>query len=393
MNKQQKTLVLLLSMVTGLAYAAPDVVDSAGLFDSILKMFETTAASWADKMTQYATWLFWSLALISMVWTYGFMILKKADMQELFAETIRFFVSLGFFWWLLVNGPAIAVAIMDSLRMVASKASGFNEMLSPSGIVDVGFDVVSKVIDQSSIWTPASSTVGLMVAIIILVIFALVSVNMLILLIASWIMAYAGVFILGFGGGKWTEESVIQYFKDVAGIGMQLFAMILIVGVGKSFIDQYYAAMHGDITLKMMCVMLVVSIILLALVKTVPPMLSSLITCKSFTPSMGVGEAMAAGALAGAAMGKAVSSAIGAAASAGGGASAVKAAFSAAQQSTGGSGGSLAGAAKMAASMGGHLAKGALSVAQERAQSHGRVANTLGGRVASAIQSKAGEKT
>lgn len=386
MNKQQKIAVLLLTGVTGLSYAAPDTVDSAGLFDLILHQFEIAAASWASKITDYASWLFWSLAMISMCWTYGFMILRRADIQEFFSETIRFFVSLGFFWWLLIHGSAIATAIMDSLRTIASHVSGFNKMLSPSGIVDVGFDIVSKVIDQSSIWSPASSTVGLMVAIVILVILALIAVNMLILLISAWIMAYAGVFILGFGGGKWTEDTAIAYFKDVAGIGMQLFTMILIVGVGKSFIDQYYLAMHGDISLKMMCVMLVVSIILLSLVKTVPPMLSVLISCKNFGSHAGAGEAIAAAGLASAAMGKAASAMMGAGVSVAGGASALKAAFSAAQQSTGGSGGSIGGAAKMAASMGGHLARGAMSVAKERSQTHGRVANTLGGRVASAIQ-------
>jgi len=179
-------------------------IDGADLFDAILLRFKDTAAHWEKQLVHYASWLFWSLALISMTWTYGFMLLRKADLQEFLAETLRFFTTIGFFFWLLEHGPVISMAIIDSMREMASRASGFNKLVSPSGIVDIGFDIAAKVIDASSVWSPASSIVGILIAAIILVVLALVGVNLLLLLISAWCLAYGGVFLLGFGGGRWT---------------------------------------------------------------------------------------------------------------------------------------------------------------------------------------------
>ena len=44
---------------------------------------------------------------------------------------------------------------------------------------------------------------------------ALVSVNMMLLLIGSWILAYAGIFFLGFGGARWTSDMALNYFRTV----------------------------------------------------------------------------------------------------------------------------------------------------------------------------------
>lgn len=65
-------------------------MDSRDLLDNILQRFSSTSALWSKTMLSYARYLFWSLALISMVWTYGLMALRKADIQEFLAETVRF---------------------------------------------------------------------------------------------------------------------------------------------------------------------------------------------------------------------------------------------------------------------------------------------------------------
>ena len=115
--------------------------------------------------------------------------------------------------------------------------------LSPSGIVDIGFAIFDKVLDQSSVWSPVDSACGILMALAILVILALIGVNMLLLLASGWVLAYAGVFFLGFGGSRWTSDMAINYYKTVLGIAAQLMAMVLLVGIGKTFLDDY---LHAD---------------------------------------------------------------------------------------------------------------------------------------------------
>ncbi|WP_028386515.1 P-type conjugative transfer protein TrbL [Legionella geestiana] len=386
----------MLLMLAPLAHAG---VDSADLFDSILSRFESTASGWAGRMSAYASWLFWGLALISMVWTYGMMLLRRADIQEFFAETLRFFTVLGFFYWLVENGPAIAIAVIDSLREIAANASGLNRRVSPSGIVDIGFEIFSRVVDASSIWSPAATTVGLLMGGIILVVLALVGVNMLMVLISAWFIVYGGVFLLGFGGGRWTQEIAIQYYKTVLGIGLQCFAMMLLIGVGRSFIDQYYAAMSADVLLKELAVMLVVAIILLALINKIPPMFSSMVSSGFHGGSgVGLGTAMAAGGMAAGALQMGMQAASGGVVHLAGGASALQEAYRAAQGSltdTGsrGLGGAFATTAQFTQSMGLHLAQGVSQTLQSKMESaregvSARVSETFGGQVAEAIRAE-----
>ncbi|MGS0066676.1 type IV secretion system protein, partial [Escherichia coli] len=34
----------------------------------------------------------------------------------------------------------------------------------------------------------------------------------------AWILLYAGVFFLGFGGSRWTSDMAINYYKTVLGL-------------------------------------------------------------------------------------------------------------------------------------------------------------------------------
>ena len=258
-----------------------------------------------------------------------------------------------------------------------------------------------------------------------MIVFALVGANMLLLLCSAWLLAYAGVFFLGFGGSRWTSDIAINYYKKVLEIGASLFTMTLLLGVGQSFIDAYYAKMNQgqDIQFADMGVMLVVAIILLFLVEKVPPLVCGIVTGASIghagIGNLGAGVAMAAGGLAASAAGMAGGMAVGGMKSIAGGGSALMEACKGGQQSisgsgsagmaapyptdsgggTGGSGGSMTAGTTSAA---GRLASGVAGSPGRLAKGVGKVAGdaisakwdaakesisqTAGGKVASAIK-------
>jgi len=305
-------------------------INSSGLLDSVLTNYKAAASSWAATITARATFLFWTLATISMVWTFGMLLLRKADIGEFYGEFIRFIVFTGFFNWLLINGPTMATSIIDSMKTMAATASGNNTALSPSGIVDIGFSIFFTMLDKTTIWSPFDSAVGILISTIILVIVALIGVNMLMLLVSGWILAYAGVFFLGFGGSRWTSDIAITYFKTVLSIAVQILTMILLVGIGKTFVTTYYTNMSTSMNLKEMGVMLVVAIVLLALTNKVPPMVGHLAMgggVHSLGHGFGAGSAMAAAGVAGAAMAAGSASIMATAANAAGGTQALMTAY------------------------------------------------------------------
>lgn len=334
-NLKNAVLVIFLCLAF-FALDAHAAIDNAGVMDNALDRYSAAASSWADVITNAATWLFWTLVLISMVWTFGMMALRRADMAEFFAELVRFTIFTGFFWWLLINGPYFASSIYRSLRQLAGTATGLGHGLSPSGIVDIGFEIFDKVLDQSSLWTPVDSAVGILMALGILIILALVSINMLLLLVAGWILAYGGVFFLGFGGSRWTTDMAINYYKTVLGVAAQLMAMVLLVGIGKTFLDDYYNSMSVGISIKEMGVLLIVTIILLVLVNKIPSLIAGIITGASVggagIGSFGAGMALGAAGMATAAAATGGAAIAAGASSAAGGVAAIKAAFSKANE-------------------------------------------------------------
>lgn len=274
-------------------------INNAGVMDTVLNRFKTNASSWASIIEAVATRLFWTLVLISMVWTFGMMALRKADIGEFFAELVRFTVFTGFFWWLLVNGPNFAMSIIDSLMQVGGSAAavgGYSGSFSPSSIVDIGFILFGKTLVESSIWSPVDSMIGIVLGLGILILTAMIAVNMLLLLISAWILAYGGIFFLGFGGARWTHDMAINYYKAVLGIAIQIMAMILLIGIGVSLINDYYTNMQTNIEFSEMAVVLIVTLTIFMLSNKVPQLLSGIIT--GHAPSgMGIGQFGAGAAL------------------------------------------------------------------------------------------------
>jgi type IV secretion system protein TrbL len=330
--------------------AASAQLTNQGMLDQVVTEFATRATSWQTVVMNAAMFLFWTLGTISLVFTFGFMALRKADIGEFFAEFIRFILFFGFFLWLLRNGPAFANSIIQSLARFGEQASGVASV-TPSGIVDIGFMILKQAFRNSSIWSPVDSFIGVALSVGILILLAVVAVNMLLLLVSGWLLMYAGIFFLGFGGSRWTSDMAINYYKTVLGVAVQIMTMVLLVGIGNDLLSSFYARMNtGTLNFEELGVMLVFCVALLMLVNRVPPLVAGVISGTGIGNAGGIGN-FGAGAAIGAAMGAASMAAgaasvagaavMGGAASAAGGMSAIKAAFEKAGSSAGGESGGM----------------------------------------------------
>lgn len=374
MRSMLKTLASL--MVVFFCNTAMAAIDNKDVLNKVVDRYEAVASTWAATIGGYATWLFWCLVTISLVWTFGLMALRKADIGEFFSEFIRFIVFTGFFYWLLANaascgtaacpsGQGIGPSIINGVARIGAQAAGISDTVTPSSIVDIGFELFDKVSDNSTWWEPVDSVVGFIMAGIILVVLALVAINMLLLLITGWVMMYAGIFFLGFGGSRWTSDMALNYFKAVLGLGAQLMTMALLVGIGKSFLDEYYRGMQNGLHFQEMAVIMIIAITLLVLVNKVPGAVAGIMSGASISNSgignFGAGAVVGAASMAASALKTGASAVMGAASGIAGGGQSLYAAFKSAQSNVsagtdlasrmfGGSGGG--GASPLGAAMG-----------------------------------------
>jgi len=259
-------------------------VDPSGktVLDKVVDEFVTHAITWAAVIETAATRLFWSLVLISMIWTFGMMIMRKADTGEFLAEFSRFIIFTGFFFWLLTNavtGQNIAGTIITSMQILANNATGLGGGSNYTSVMNVGYSIFSQTASNLNILQPIDSIVSIILALIIFLVLAVIAVNMMLLLVAGWVLMYAGVFFLGFGGARWTSDIAINYFKTVFGLGIQLLTMVLIIGIGNHLLTNFHASMSSSVlNYEELGVMTIAAVTLLILSSRLPTLLSGVIT-------------------------------------------------------------------------------------------------------------------
>lgn len=181
-HEVRQLLPLGLIIPSATAHAA---IDNNGVLDDVALQFMTAASTWTGVITNYASWLFWLLGTISLVWTGGTLLLRQADIREFFAEFIRFIMTFGFFLWLLRNGPEFATSIIDSLRIIGAEAAGLPRELTPSEPISIALDIVAKSGNAYSFSSPFDSLAIFIITLLIVVCMTIVSANVLVALVSA----------------------------------------------------------------------------------------------------------------------------------------------------------------------------------------------------------------
>ena len=190
---------------------AAEVANSS--LDKIITLYRDKASSWENTLKNYALTLFFLLAAIEFAISAIRLALRGSDASEWLAELVDQVLFLGFFLALLNNSSAWAKAIVDSFRAAANQAaisSGGLSNLAPSDIFDTGLSIASKVADQTSLFSPASSLGLIVCALVILIAFALIAAFLIVSLVESYVVISASVLLMGFGGSRFTKDYAVR---------------------------------------------------------------------------------------------------------------------------------------------------------------------------------------
>jgi type IV secretion system protein TrbL len=275
-----RPVVFFIVAIAAIVAAAPDaaaqVVDG-GVFDSVMAAFKSSVSGWADKVKTHAKNLFWTLTLISLVWTGGTMALKRADPGEILGEFSRFVMTTGFFFWLLDNGPAIALSIVESMQAIGTQAVGGTGSFTPQAFFDQALRNAGEQFKQASAFTPVDSAVMILLSVALVFLFAWVAIQMVLAIVVCWVIAFAGVFFLGFGGGRWTSDIAVNYYKTVLQLAVQVMAFVLVAGVGNDIITRYWNSLGSVVSFDGILVLVIVAYVYAMLLDRVPAALSSVV--------------------------------------------------------------------------------------------------------------------
>src|SRR6202022_2495147 len=232
------------------------------------------------------------LATISLSWTCISMAIKRAEMGEFFAELCRFIMFTGLFFWLLTHGSEFANDVITSLWKVGGDASGTGNSFYPGDLITLSMKVFQNTLQHVNFLQPESIVAPIIIAIIILIVCALIAVNMILLLCAAWVVLYAGIIFLGFGGCRWTSDMAINYYRTVLGVGVSLMTMQLIIGIGVQFLQQLVASTSQNLDAGQLGILMCATIILAVISHRLPHMVAGMVVGGGHNGAIGGGGGM-----------------------------------------------------------------------------------------------------
>jgi type IV secretion system protein TrbL len=148
-------------------------------------------------------------------------------------------------------GPVWIGDIISSFSQAGSAISGQVQLTpsDPSSVFNCGTDIANAMLESTS--ENQGMTLGNLLPMIEIVLtsmicalgvvlaFAIIAGQLLITLIESYIVIGAGVFMLGFTGSRWTLVFGEKYVGYAVSIGIKLFMLELIVGLGFALGQQW----------------------------------------------------------------------------------------------------------------------------------------------------------
>ncbi|MGQ0756769.1 P-type conjugative transfer protein TrbL (plasmid) [Acinetobacter baumannii] len=219
----------LLLLVASTAHA--DLSDATGTSLTLLQSIKNASEQWSGVLRGYATSLFWSLALIQLVWTMAPLVFKGADFGEIVGELFNYIMVTGLFAAFLMFSVEWSNAIVESFKQAAANAAHVSVQIKPGQIFGRGVELAQAMWDSKSFFTPFNN-IGLSLAgILVLLCFAFMGAFMFVTIVESYFVINAAVIFMGFGASQWTREYTLAAIRYCMSVGAKLFTLILFVGI------------------------------------------------------------------------------------------------------------------------------------------------------------------
>ncbi len=201
----------------------------------VISDFISAISGWGGTILASALALFWLLAAIDFIWMGMTLALKQADIAEVVAEIVHRVMHIGFFLALLTFSSSWAPTIIQSLTQLATNASGAPAP-TISAVMGSAMTICGAIFSSMSLWSIGTSILLALLCVVILLLFALIAAEIAVSLVSVWLIIYAGMIMLGFGGSRWTQDYAISYYRAVLGASVKLYVMQMLLGVGMTVI-------------------------------------------------------------------------------------------------------------------------------------------------------------
>src|SRR2546425_4853263 len=217
------------------------------ILNDIVRDYESITAAWFNSLFPIAQGVFWTLVLIELIWSAIWWVVDREDGLRVVTPLLRKVLAVGFFYALLLNGATWIRAVIRGFSQAGSSASGLVD-LSPTGVFDQGLALANKILNAVEglgiLEKVFPSLVASLTALVVVVSFAIIAAQLLVALVESFIVIGAGILFVGFSGARWTKFFTERYLSYVASVGVKLFVLYLIMGVGMGIAARWVSVLN-----------------------------------------------------------------------------------------------------------------------------------------------------
>src|ERR1700730_14370247 len=216
--------------------------------DNIAQTFQWAGQRYMAIMQPFAEKIFLGLVLIEIIITCVHFLTDQDEPTRLLAELVKKSLALGFLYAMIVNAPIWFSAIIQSFQQIGGQAAGIPG-LSPSAAFNSGLSLFQIMYRgfASLGWfhLTIAALIALIAGLIMFLSFALIAGQMILAICEAYIGLGGGVLLLGFSGSRWTIRFAEGFLGWLAGVGIKLFFLYLLVGVGLTITAGWNTALMG----------------------------------------------------------------------------------------------------------------------------------------------------
>jgi len=213
------------------------------LTDLVLQ-FQNATAGWFQSLFPIARNLFFTLAAIELVWAASWWVIERDDPSQVLALFLRRIMAIGFFLAVLTFADTWIPAVIEGFTVAGQQASGLQE-LNPSTVIDQGIAIATQLVSSISLagWfaSPLGGLVAAVCSLASFLAFVVIAAQLALTLIEMYVVIGGGVLLLGFAGSSWTMPFSERYLSYAVAVGIKLFVLYLIVGVGTALAASWSA--------------------------------------------------------------------------------------------------------------------------------------------------------
>jgi type IV secretion system protein TrbL len=209
----------------------PAIAQEGSVLTALQNEITTAAKGWETTVMDAARSLFWILAGIEIGIAAVWLALQAASLDSWFAELVRRIMFVGFFAFVLAEGPTFAKAVVDSLFQIGAGGG----TASPADVFNAGLAVATKMSEkvQFGLFEDNALAISAAFAMVVTVIaFSLVAAIFVSVMVEMYLGLLAGMIMLGLGGSSFTKDFAIRYLIYAFSVGMKLMALVMISRIG-----------------------------------------------------------------------------------------------------------------------------------------------------------------